>query len=296
LRLWLALACALVPLGASARVAVVGRSSIPVFRTAMESARAAGPDALYYDLAELSSEVVARRLGVSNATAVVAVGPEALAVTARTRLPTVFLMVADPEPVVSEAQNELLIGIDLVVSPESTLEMLRRLAPSVRRLWTLFTPEGSGAWVERFSEAARERGLQVTFEPAADAASAVRRLLDPPEGVQAYVMFPDRVVRTSATDKALWQLAFKRRLLVIGVSSSDVRAGALFALQLNAAALGQQAMRIANEAGADPKAFPRRWRVPPEGSQLVLNLSTARFLGLTIPPEVLASAVEVVGE
>jgi putative ABC transport system substrate-binding protein len=106
-------------------------------------------------------------------------------------------------------------------------------------------------------------------------------------------MLPDRVVRNATADRVVVRLGFDRRVPVVGVSSNDVRAGALLALQLDPRSLGRQAARLARKIAAPP-AHGAPEIVVPEGYKRVLNLATAQRLGVNLTEEVRRGA-EVIG-
>jgi putative ABC transport system substrate-binding protein len=295
LRALLVLASIAARYDAHARPAIIAQQNVPAFVAVASGARAALPDATVLDLASLSAEEARQRLRAERPQVIVAVGPRALqlAVHASQTTPIVFVMVAEPRAIVGPPEGRQLEGVGLHVPPEALLAQLKRLRPQAHALWTVYSRAETGAIVERLRTAAQNRGLSITAAEANDSAEALRHLLSPPQHADACLMLPDRVVRNAAADQALLQLAFARHLPVVGVSAADVRAGALFALQLDARALGAQAGELAHQITARP-APPKMEVVPPTGYRLVLNVATAQHLGISVPPEVLHSA-EVLG-
>ena len=83
-----------------------------------------------------------------------------------------------------------------------------------------------------------------------------------------------------------------RNVPVLGFSSEFVRNGALAGLSINPEDIGRQAAAIAQKIlnHAD-RAVPMS--VPPDRIRLAVNLKTAKFLGLTLPPDVLGRADEL---
>ncbi|MBI5544653.1 MAG: hypothetical protein HY901_12245 [Deltaproteobacteria bacterium] len=284
------------PLPSEASVGVITDSRVPVFRDASAGARAVlGDEARVHDLADSSPEEIQARLSSDRPEAVIAVGPSAVRVAAGAApgTPVVFLLVANAQATADTLAGRPVRGIALNVPPEPTLQLLRRIAPKARGLWTIYSQRASGGFVDKLQGVATAAGYSLQKTEVPDAASAARALSAPPPRVDATILLGDTVVRNAAFDQALMRLAFSRGFPVVGASRSDVRAGALFAFQLDAEALGRQAAGLARSPG---KGGPESVIVPPAGSRLVLNMATARNLGLTIPEDVRQSAVEVFGE
>jgi len=298
--LWLALRAlvvvATIAALAEARPAIVAQGNVPAFAAAAAGAHAGLPDAVLVDVAPMSAEEGADRLASEHPEVIVAVGPLALqaAVRSSRTTPIVFLMVAEPKAIVGPPEGRRLEGVGLHVPPERLLAELKKLRPEARNLWTVYSEGESGPIVDKLRSAATSLGLSLDATESNDAADALRHLLSPPSNVDACLMLPDRVVRNAAADQALLKIAFARRFPVAGVSTADVRAGALLALQLDPHAMGAQAAGLARQVGTRP-ATNKIEVVPPSGYRLVVNIATAHQLGISVPPEV-QSAAEVLGK
>lgn len=294
----LAIVHLLTPRTGAAKPAVVTSSEIPVFREALTGVLDEFGDSLdVHDLARSSAGEVRDGLAADRPELIIAIGAAALrlAAEARPKTPIVFLLVADPEVVASARGGRALHGVGLDVAPEAILELLEQLVPKVRHVWTVYTKRGTGGVVDGFRSAAAAAGYSLTATAATDAASALRALRSPPNRVDAFLMMADPRIRNSAADEVLLRLAFGRGFPVVGVSRADVRAGALFALQLDAAAIGRQGAALARDllAGTDARSPVI---VAPASYRLVLNLATARQLRIKIPDAVRQRAAEVFGE
>lgn len=282
----------LAPVRSSAVTGVITDSRVPVLREAAAGAQAElGGEARLYDLAKLQAEEIHRQVERDKPEALVAIGPPAVRVLeSAPGIPVVLLLVPNAPAVAQALPGRPVRAITLHVEPEEVLRVLRRLAPEARTLWTIYSERGSGTVVGRLQYVAAEQGLALEKAAVEDAAEAARAVSNPPERVDAAFLFGDPVVRNAAFDQALLRLAFTRRFPVVGSSRSDVQAGALLAYQLDPAALGRQAARLARATGEKPEV------VAPEGSGLLLNLASARHLGLTVPEDLREAAAEVFGQ
>lgn len=285
----------LASLPSGAVTGVITDSKLEVFKEATTGiGTALGDDARIYDLAQLSPEEIAQRLSSDRPQAVIAMGLAAVRLVAgsSTRTPVVFLLVPEPSVATAALAGRQVQGIALQVPPKEVLTLLRRIAPKAHTLWTIYSDRTSGWVVENLQGAASAAGYLLDKTEVPDAAAAARALGVPPSRVDAFILLGDPVVRNAAFDAALLRLAFSRGFPVVGASRKDVQAGALFALQLDAQALGRQAAELARSSGKGPKPLI----VPPLGARLVLNLASARELGLTVPDDVRRSAAEELGK
>jgi putative ABC transport system substrate-binding protein len=274
---------------AAAFPAIVVAGDIPAFREAVDGARAVLPQARVYGGAGAAAQ-----LAIDHPEVIIAVGADALKIASALRPmpPVVFLLVANPQAVVGPLEGRPLTGIALTMSPNVVLQVLRKLVPKARQLWTVYSRQETGRQIEQLRAATAKEGFNLTTSEAGDAATALRHLLSPPQTVDAYVMLPDRVVRNTAADEALIKMAFERHFVVVGSSAADVRRGALFALQLDAHALGRQAGELARGiASAQAGAHPAM--VNPVGYRLILNASSADYLGISVPADVQENAAVI---
>jgi putative tryptophan/tyrosine transport system substrate-binding protein len=172
------------------------------------------------------------------------------------------------------------------------VELLRELIPKATRIAALFNmgnPAIPPAWKE-VETAARSLGLQShlldvrkleDLGPAFDV--AVKQRAD------ALVVGLDTL--TLANQRSIVDLAAKHRLPAIYASKEYV--GGLLAYGVNYADVYRRAAGFADKIfkGANPANLPVE---QPTKVELVINLKTAKALGLTIPPAVLARADEVI--
>lgn len=289
----LALLLAGLPAGSQGSTGVITDSRVPIYSEALKGVREAlKGDERAYDLAELAPEEIKQRLARDDLDAVIAIGASSVQVAMRAppQTPVVLVLVPNAEEHAYAKEGRPTRAISLQVPPEPILATLRRLAPGARDLWTIYSERISGSLVERLRGAAEEAGFTFEGKAVLDPAGAASAVGIPPSHVGAFFLLGDPVVRNMAFDRALLRLSFARRFPVVGSSRDDVRSGALFAFQLDAVALGRQSVELAR-APHDGRVV-----VPPTGYHLVLNVTTARNLGLTVAEDVRRSAGEVFGE
>jgi putative ABC transport system substrate-binding protein len=174
------------------------------------------------------------------------------------------------------------------------LQILEDLAPGIRIVATLLNPDGPFTTValQDLRVAADARGqrleicavrtadqLSATMEAAAKAGATGLTILDTP-------MLLD--LRWQIAD-----LAAKLRLVAVYGNRAFVDAGGLMSYGADRRQLYRRAAELVDKVlkGENPADIPVE---QPTKFELVINLKTAKTLGLTLPPQLLATADEVI--
>jgi putative ABC transport system substrate-binding protein len=170
------------------------------------------------------------------------------------------------------------------------LQLLKEIAPSITRIAFL----GRTRYVnfERIKRDAPSLGVAVVAveaefgEQYTDAFATVIR-------ERADALFIDSTNAAAVHIRRLVSFASQQRLPAVYPYRAGTQAGGLMSLGLDTMDLRRRAAIYVDKIlrGADPAQLPVE---QPTRFQLVINLKTARALGLTIPPAVLARADEVI--
>ena len=214
-------------------------------------------------------------------------------------IPIVFAAVADPVGsglVASLARpggNVTGISIQATDLAGKRLELLREVVPGLRRLAIMVNVGAHGAVLEmgEAQAAARTIGVEVaTFEirRAEDIAPAFEALKGRTE---ALYIASDPLVLTNRV--RINTLALGARLPTIYSFREYVEAGGLISYGPNLPDLFRRAADFVDKVlrGSKPADIPVE---QPTKFDLIINLTTAKALGLTVPPSVLARADEVI--
>jgi len=245
--------------------------------------------------AEIAAEFV--RLKVD---AIVTVGGAvAAAKQATATIPIVFAAAGDPVGSGMVASLGQPGGNVTGLSAQSTdlagkrVEILREIFPDVRRLAIIGNVEYSATVLEmgEAQAAARTLGLEVVrseIRRAEDIAPAFEALKG---AAQALFVCPDATI--NANHARINTLALGARLPTMHGLREIVEAGGLMSYGPNYPDLYRRAAGYVDKIlrGAKPADLPVE---QPTKFDLVINLVTARALGLTIPPTLLARADEVI--
>lgn len=257
----------------------------------------------HYDrLPALAADLISRKVDVivaSGYPAVVRAAKEA-----SQTIPIIFVVRGDPVGaglVASLARpGGNLTGVSFMVvdvNPKR-LELLRELVPQAGLLGVLMTPDGGAESIERnplernLGEAARSIGIQLLVlkartegEIEASFAEFVQR--------QTRGVLVVRNPLFSGRREQLVSLAARHALPAIYGSSEYVMDGGLISFGPNDSSVVRQAGIYIGRIlkGAKPADLPVQ---QPTKFELAVNLRTAKALGLTIPPSILARADEVI--
>jgi putative tryptophan/tyrosine transport system substrate-binding protein len=244
---------------------------------------------------------LARELVDAKVDVIMAVGDEAI-VAAKNATRTVPIVMVACDAVTTGFVASLarpggnLSGVTCLTSElmPKRMEVFRELLPSLTRIAVLYNPDNVSKPDEaaRTIALARKQGLgarAIEFRTAEDIERAFAALAaDRPDGV--FVLTEQRAI---ANAKLLTDLARGQRLPTMHSFSEAVDAGGLISYGPNAREMVSVATRYVPKilAGANPADLPVE---QPTKFELVINVKTAKELGLTIPPALLARADQVI--
>jgi putative ABC transport system substrate-binding protein len=219
---------------------------------------------------------------------------------ATSTIPIVFVGISDP--VGAKFVSNLarpggnLTGVSNVAADLSAkqVELLREIVPDIKRIGVIANPgnPGSVAQLPAMENAIRALGLQVTRASAGNPdeyEKAFARMTA--DGVQGVVLAADGSLFTYGRQVA--DIATAARLPTIFQRRENVEAGGLLSYGPNLVGQFRQTATYVDRIfkGAKPFELPVE---QPTTFELVVNVKTAKALGLTVPPTLLARADEVI--
>ena len=247
-------------------------------------------------LAELASELVLLKVDV-----IVAAGPASSAAKRATAaIPIVFAFSGDPVVagfVASLARPGGNMTGFTFLSYELTgkrLELLKEVAPTVSRVAVLADPAHPGEERELKETQGSARSLRLTLDYHPVKLSAdLDRVFDAIVEANAHglLAFPDRTTLTRR--KQIAEFAARRRIPSVFGAREYVEAGGLISYGPNRAESYRRLATYVDKIlkGAKPSEIPVE---QPTKLELVINLKTAKALGLAIPPSILLRADHVI--
>ena len=186
------------------------------------------------------------------------------------------------------------------LSPELTskwLELLKQAVPAVGRVALLLQPGALGERTEKdivneAGIAARALGVQLQVVEARGPADFDRAFSEMTSARAGALMVPSTAMFSSERRRLL-ELAAKNRLPTLYTFREYVDAGGLMSYGPNLADLFRRAATYVDKIlkGAKPGDLPVE---QPTKFELVINVNTAKALGITIPQSVVARADEVI--
>jgi putative tryptophan/tyrosine transport system substrate-binding protein len=245
--------------------------------------------------AEIASEFVRLKVDVIVTSGIAAIAAK----HATSVIPIVFAVAADPvgaglvASLARPGSNITGLSTQFAEAGSKKLELLREAVPGLRRV-AILGNVGYAASVIEMSEvqaAAHVLGLDVArleIRRAEDIAPAFATLKD---RVDALHICDDAL--TGANRNRIYTFALVARLPTMSGNRAEIEAGGLMTYGPNMPDLYRRAGEFVDKIlrGAKPADLPVE---QPTKFDLVINLITAKALGLTIPPMLLARADEVI--
>ena len=250
-------------------------------------------------LKELAQKIVRERPDLIVTSSTSATVPVAK-LTEGTDLPVVFLSAGNPLKLVksyaSSGNNLTGITSSILDITEKRLDLFRELAPAVRRVIFINNPKAVNYedYMNSTREAAKRMGftlaeveIQATnAEKVKEQLSLITRKLG--DGL----LIPPDASFVGATEE-ITQQAIKEKLPTVGPNVQTARRGFLVAYSSDYYALGYQGAGLVHRIlrGARPTDLPIE---QPSRLQLLVNLKTAKSMGLKVPKQLLLRADEII--
>jgi len=228
-----------------------------------------------------------------------ATGPALAVKRATSKIPIVFALATDPlgSGLVASlarpggnATGMSVVNLDLV---GKRVELLREIVPDLRQLAILANigVADSAFELREATKAAETLGLNTTaieIKSSADIAPALDAIKTQP---QALFVVGDPLTFTNRTQIIAW--AQTQRLPAMYAIREFVAAGGLMSYGTNFPSLFRRAAELSDKIlrGAKPADIPVE---QPTKFDLVINLKTAKTLGIDVPPSLLVRADEVI--
>jgi putative ABC transport system substrate-binding protein len=249
-------------------------------------------------LPELAADLVRLKVDVlfTNSTP----GVEA-ARTATKSIPIVFIAVGDPvgtglvRTLAHPGENITGISAQLRELGGKQLQLLKEFVPSLSRVAVLWNPANAGSAIglRDMEHAARPLGIQIRALAIRDAAEleAAFAALAQDRSAGALVVHP--VAPMWEHRARIMEFAVNRRMIAVSSFKQMAEAGALAIYGSDLREQGRLAADYVDKIlkGAKVGDLPVQ---QPTKFELVINLKTAKALGLTIPPSLLLQADQII--
>lgn len=206
-------------------------------------------------------------------------------------IPIVFSLVINPEQYDIEGKN--ICGVRLDIHPKDQIQMLKVVAPQVRKLGVIYNPDKSSNIVKEAEKAVNQLGIEliaIKAKSLSDVTEGIRAL----EGkIDAFWMIIDPLVANNDVFKKLLLVSLSERIGLIVPAQAFVKEGGLLAIDVDYKKIGIQTGEMVNQilsGSTTPEAIGIK---SPEGIRPVINLTTAQSIGWTIPKTIIDQAVVI---
>jgi len=172
------------------------------------------------------------------------------------------------------------------------MQWLRRIVPAANSIGVLFNPKENQTKVSHAMRVAKESGLTLVTQAVDTPRSLPDALENLSRNVDALWGISDSVVMTPQTAEPILLSTLRNKIPLAGLSTSWVKAGALYALDRDYLDIGAQCGEVAGKilggasAAALAPSFPRKVTYS-------VNLKTAGAMNLELPQDVVRGATQV---
>jgi len=187
-------------------------------------------------------------------------------------------------------------GVSLLPANDEALALLHTHFPAIRKVGTLYCPAETNMVNMKIAldASAKRAGYEVVYVPAetaTDVPDAAAALMS--RDIDAVLQIPGNL--TASAFGSISEAARRAHLPVFAFQKSQAIGGAMVVVARDYKDSGRHAAHLAARImrGENPKKIP----LEDFGKTgLIVNLDAARALGITIPPALLRSAKDVIGE
>ena len=186
-------------------------------------------------------------------------------------------------------------GVSLLPANDEALAILKTHFPTIRRLGTLYCPAETNMVNAKIQldEAAKRAGYEIVYVPAetaTDVPDASAALVS--RDIDAVLQIPGNL--TASAFGSISEAARRAHLPVFAFQKSQAVGGAMVVVARDYRESGRHAAHLAARImrGEQPGKIP----LEDFGkTSLIVNLDAARALNITLPPELVRSAKDVIG-
>ena len=246
----------------------------------------------------------------ADAAALVSLNPDVLVITGDRVIPVVAKLTSSIPIVVAITTDPMASGaVESLARPGRNvtgfsniefsifgkmLEMLKRIAPGVTRVGMIHNPDNPvvAAFLRAFETTAGQLAVQPIDLPVHDVAGIERAVTSMAEQPNGGILIPPDVT-TFLHRAQLIALAALHRLPAIYSNAAYTAAGGLVSYGADSVIIFHQAASYVDRILRGEKAGELPFQLP-TAYRLVINLKTAKTLGIDVPPTLLATADEVI--
>ena len=211
---------------------------------------------------------------------VLAIGIDALnRVKSIKNMPIVYFMVLNPQ--LGDSDYENITGINMIISPETQLSMIKRLLPDAKSVGLLYDPIRTDDFVTKARKAAASEKINLITGEVRSPKDLPEQLKNMETKIDVFWMLPDVTVITPETVEFLLLSLIEKRIPVVTFSDKYLKIGAAMSLMVDAFDIGKQAWEITEKvlAGTEIKKIEKRFA---RKSVVAVNRDITNKLGISV--------------
>jgi len=202
-----------------------------------------------------------------------------LILTSEHEIPVIAALVVNEEPL-QQATNATAVTLDFPAALQ--WRWLRQMLPKANRVGVLYSPRENDELFQELTRLARAEQVELEPLPADSPASLPALFQHLPRDLDVVWPLSSTQLLAPASVREMLLYSFRNRVPLIGLSTSWVEAGALYALERDYTDLGHQCAELAQQILAGSRAAKPASQTP-RAVRLAVNLKTAAHMKLDIP-------------
>jgi putative ABC transport system substrate-binding protein len=226
-----------------------------------------------------------------GAAVIVALGTAAaqIALSGEGQTPVVAAMVFNSD-LLRRTPSATAVVLDMPL--EAQFDWLRKMLPDYRTVGVLYNPKENQQRVDAASRVAQQRGLKLIARPVDGPQDLPGALDSLSRQIDVLWSMTDAVVISPQTAQPILLFSFRNRIPLIGLSSTWVKAGALYSLDWDYGDIGRQTGELVQRIlrGTKPADLPP---ASPRKLTYAVNMKSAQQLGVALPPTLVQGARQV---
>jgi putative ABC transport system substrate-binding protein len=205
-------------------------------------------------------------------------------------IPVIASLIVNDEPL-QQAANATAVTLEFPAALQ--WRWLRQVLPGANRVGVLYSPQENEALFQALVRLAKSESVELQALPAGSPEALPKLFERLPNDLDAVWPLGSTQLFVPASVRELLLYSFRNRLPLIGLSTSWVEAGALYALERDYPDLGRQCAELALQILGGDKTAARPAAQSPRSVSLAINLKTAAHMKLNISESLVRDAREV---
>ena len=183
-------------------------------------------------------------------------------------------------------------AVTLDMPVETQFDWLRKILPEQHTVGVLYSPKENQQRVDAATRIAQARGLKLLARPVETPQDLPAALAGMSRQIDVLWSLTDAVVISPQTAQPILLFCFRNKIPLVGLSSTWVKAGALYSLDWDYRDIGRQTGELVQRIvhGAKPAELPA---VVPRKLTYAINMKSAGRLGIDVPRTLVQGARQV---